>query len=61
MERTGRQRRWCEYLVRDARNAVFSPDSQAPAAGSAPEAAHAESRADLPAGHQLAYANGSGP
>jgi hypothetical protein len=61
MERTGRQRRWCEYLVRDARNAVFSPDSQTPAAGSAPEPAHAESRADLSAGHQLAYANGSGP
>ena len=48
MERTGRQRRWCEYLVRDARNAVFGPDGQAPAAGaagSAPEPARAESRA----------------
>lgn len=41
VERTGRQRRWCEYLVRDARSAVFGPgeataaDDLDPAADSA--------------------------
>jgi hypothetical protein len=48
MARTGRQRRWCEYTVRDARSAVFG--------GADPEPA----RADPGAGH-LAHANGSGP
>ena len=39
IERTGRQRRWCEYLVRDARGAVFgsgeatADDDSDPAAG----------------------------
>ena len=38
IRRTGRQRRWCEYLVAEARSAVFGPGGQAPgelAAGSA--------------------------
>jgi len=59
MARTGHQRRWCEYVVRDARSAVFGSGGQAPADGapeSAREPAHAGSGAD-----RLAHANGSGP
>jgi hypothetical protein len=48
MERTGRKLRWCEYLVSDARSAVFGPGGQAPeepAAGPAPNPQSAETRA----------------
>ena len=31
MARTGHQRRWCEYVVRDARSAVFGSGGEAPA------------------------------
>ena len=59
MARTGHQRRWCEYVVRDARSAVFGSGGEAPADG-APESerepAHAGSGAD-----RLAHANGSSP
>jgi hypothetical protein len=43
MERTGRQRRWCEYLVRDARLAVFG---SAGVTGRATGPAYTGSRAD---------------
>ena len=59
MARTGHQRRWCEYVVRDARSAVFGSGGEAPADGapeSAREPAHAGSGAD-----RLAHANGSSP
>jgi hypothetical protein len=53
MERTKRSRRWCEYLVADARGAVFGSGGQAPAepaagSGQNPQDAGpaAESRAD---------------
>ena len=52
MARTGRQRRWCEYVVRDARSAVLGSGPESPQSASA----HAESGAG-----QLAHANGSGP
>ncbi len=59
MARTGHQRRWCEYVVRDARSAVFGSGGETPA-GAAPESArepaHAGSGAD-----RLAHANGSSP
>jgi len=59
MERTGRQRRWCEYVVRDARNAVF--DAGPPAsAGTALRSAREPAYAGAGAGH-LARVNGSGP
>jgi hypothetical protein len=48
MERTGRKLRWCEYLVSDARSAVFGPGGQAPeepAAGPAPNPQDAGTRA----------------
>ena len=65
MERTGRQRRWCEYLVRDARSAVFGSSAQAPADGS-PEPADGPARAGPRAepgvhAYQLASANGHRP
>ncbi len=52
MARTGHQRRWCEYVVRDARSAVLGSGPESPQSASA----HAESGAGL-----LAHANGSGP
>jgi hypothetical protein len=45
MDRTSRQRRWCEYVVRDARSAVFGPGTQAPE-GSARPPQHAEPAAE---------------
>jgi hypothetical protein len=48
MERTKRSRRWCEYLVRDARNAVFGPGGQALAGGAA-ESARQPQGAEPPA------------
>jgi hypothetical protein len=67
MARTGRQRRWCEYVVRDARSAVFGPGPEPapgpardPAPRSAPDPAHAETGAGSRAG-QLAAANGHPP
>ncbi len=63
MARTGHQRRWCEYVVRDARSAVFGSDPE-PAPGSArnsaPQPAREPAHADGDAG-QLALANGSNP
>ena len=59
MARTGRQRRWCEYVVRDARSAVFG-QGLGSAGDSAPQPAPEPARADGDAG-QLAHANGSGP
>lgn len=46
MARTGRQRRWCEYLVSDARSAVFAMPASQPA--------RADFRAD-----ELTHVNGS--
>lgn len=55
MVRTSRQRRWCEYVVRDARNGVFrTPADSAPQP--APEPARAGGRAEL-----IAAANGHHP
>jgi len=55
IRRTGRQRRYCEYLVQDARSAVFgsAPD---PAPQSAPGPARLPARAEA-----LASANGHAP
>jgi hypothetical protein len=60
MRRTGRQRRWCEYLVRDARSAVFGADTE-PAPGSAAQSARGPAQAGAGAeGHarQPASVNG---
>ena len=59
MARTGHQRRWCEYVVRDARSAVFGAGAPASAEG-APESAREPAHAEPGAG-RLALANGSGP
>jgi hypothetical protein len=58
MARTGRQRRWCEYVVRDARSAVFGVPEQALAGGaeSASQPAHAD-----PGASRMALVNGSSP
>jgi hypothetical protein len=66
MARSGKQKRWCEYVVRDARSAVFGADPQSArpvrdsASQPAPEPAHADPSADGRA-EQLALVNGSGP
>jgi hypothetical protein len=63
MARTGRQRRWCEYVVRDARSAVFGPGPE-PARDPAPRPAREPARAEPGAGSragQLASANGHPP
>jgi hypothetical protein len=59
MARTGRQRRWCEYLVRDARSAVFRIPADT-GADSAPRSASGPARAE-PHAVGVAHANGSSP
>jgi hypothetical protein len=65
MERTGRQRRWCEYLVSEARSAVFGTAGDGPAPSPAQDPARAGSAAEpgllaVTAG-QLAAVNGRHP
>jgi hypothetical protein len=63
MARTGRQKRWCEYVVRDARSAVLGSGPEAApgsARDSAPQPAHADPGENGRA-EQLALVNGSGP
>jgi hypothetical protein len=62
MRRTGRQKRFCEYLVADARSAVFgpAPDSARPAPLPARGPAYAGDGADSRA-ENLALVNGHAP
>lgn len=46
MERTGRQRRWCEYLVSEARSAVFGTGGDTPAPEPARDPARAGSASE---------------